>query len=82
METRLEVPDSRNPQRFHEQWNLVDSPPDSRNVPRSVDPYASDYTFAQYRTQAVKSLLPSSFTKSSGRKQEVDEFYDRGDRGR
>jgi len=49
-EAHLEISDSTNAQRFHEQWNLVNSRSDGSNVPRSMDPYVSNYTLAQYRT--------------------------------
>lgn len=47
-ETRLEIPDSTNTQRFHEQWNLVNTRSDGSNIPSSMDPYASNYTLTQY----------------------------------
>jgi len=60
---------------------LVDSGSNGGNVPGSVSPYASDDSFAEYRTQAVESLLPSYFTGCPGWKQEINEFDDRGNRG-
>jgi len=80
-ETHLEKPHSTNAQRFHEQWNLINSRSDGCNVPRSVNPYASDDSLAKYRTQAVESLLPSCFAERSVWKQEIYEFHDRRYRG-
>lgn len=78
--THLKIPDGTNTQRFYKQWDLIDSSPDSNNVPRGVNPYAPNDSFAKHRTEAVKSLLPSCFTKRSGWKQKIDKFHDRGDR--
>lgn len=80
-ETHPEIPDSRNTQSFYQERKLVNSRSNGSNIPRSVNPYASDDGIAQYRAQAVESLLPLCFTERSGRKQEINEFYDRRDRG-
>lgn len=71
-----EIPDSTDAQRFHEEWNSVNSCPDGGNIPRSVNPYTSYYTLAEYRTQAVESLLPSSLAECSCWEQEINQFYD------
>lgn len=80
-QSHLEVPDTTNTQRFHEQRNLVNSCSNGGNISGSVNPYVSDYPLAQHRTKAVEPLFTSSFTKRSCRKQKVNELYDRGDRG-